>query len=91
MLRILEQHIGDVVQALVTGVREFGIFLRLEGYFVEGMIHVKELGRDYFEYDPDNMALVGSRTRRRLALGQAVEVRILDCQAATQLLRLGLQ
>ena len=74
LLRYLQQHRGEVFEAVVTGVQEFGVFVRLEDYFVEGLIKVQDLGDDFFRYDDRSKSLVGTRGGRKFQLGQEMKV-----------------
>jgi len=90
VLRLLEGRTGEVLDGLVTGVKEFGVFVQLAGFYVDGMIHVKELGREYQVYDPRRIAFVGAKSGRRICLGQRLKVRIVACDAAKGMLQLAI-
>jgi ribonuclease R len=60
----------------VTGVASFGIFITLDTLFVEGMVHVSELGSDYFQYNESMKELRGERTGMRYRLTDAVQVQV---------------
>jgi len=69
---------GESFDGVVMGVTEFGLFVELTGFYVQGLLHVSELGSDYFQYRPQSMALVGERSGRRFALGDAIRVVLRD-------------
>ena len=46
--------------------------------FVQGLLHISELGSDYFQYQPASMSLVGERTGRRFRLGDELRVRLTE-------------
>ena len=75
-VEFMERHVGDHFRATVSGVAGFGFFVRLVDYDIEGLVHVSELGDDYYKVDPIKHALVGRRTRRRFRLGDEVEVQV---------------
>jgi ribonuclease R len=54
----------------------FGIFVALDGVYVEGLVHVSDLGSDYFHYDAAKHHLIGERTAKRYRLGDRVRVRV---------------
>jgi ribonuclease R len=70
----MRDHLGQEYAGAVTGVASFGLFVQLENLFVEGMIHVTELGGDYFQYDEARQELRGERTGIRYRLGDRVHV-----------------
>ncbi|MGB1220470.1 MAG: ribonuclease R, partial [Alcanivoracaceae bacterium] len=72
----MEQHLGDEFEGLVSGVANFGLFIELKNLYIEGMVHVANLGSDYFHYDELSHALVGESSGQRYQLGDAVTVRV---------------
>ena len=54
----------------------FGIFVSLDGLYVEGLVHVSDLGSDYFHFDPAKHMLLGERTGRRYRIGDRVRVKV---------------
>ncbi|NNM31537.1 MAG: ribonuclease R [Gemmatimonadetes bacterium] len=75
-VEIMSHHVGEVFDGRVTGVTGFGAFIRLERPFVEGLLHVSQVGDDYLDFDPARMELVGRRTGMRLFLGQELQVQV---------------
>jgi ribonuclease R len=78
LLRFLRQEglRGEVFDAVITGVMEFGLFCQLQEYSVEGLIKVASLEDDYYEFDEDNRRLVGKKHDRVFRLGQPVQVTV---------------
>jgi ribonuclease R len=72
------ERIGEVFEGIVTGVTEFGLFVELEGFYVQGLLHISELGTDYFQYQPQSLSLVGERSGRRFSLGDEMQVLLQD-------------
>ena len=72
----LSARIGETFKGIVVGVADFGLFVELDGYFVQGLVHVSNLGEDYYEYVAAAQALVGERSGARFALGDALDVRL---------------
>ena len=70
----MRDHLGQEYAGAVTGVASFGLFIQLENLFVEGMVHVTELGGDYFQYEEARQELRGERTGIRYRLGDRVHV-----------------
>ena len=72
----IKEHVGEVFSGRVTGVAPFGLFVTLETLFVEGLVHVSELGSDYFQYNEASHELRGERTGIRYRLTDAVQVQV---------------
>jgi ribonuclease R len=74
LLRYLEDHKGEAFDGVITGVMEIGIFVRLEEFSVEGLVKVQDIRDDFYRFQGDAQALVGTRTGRTFMLGQPVKV-----------------
>lgn len=72
----VKEKVGEIFSGRVTGVATFGIFITLDTLFVEGMVHVSELGSDYFQYNEAMNELRGERTGIRYRLTDAVQVQV---------------
>lgn len=68
-------RINEVFPATISGVTKFGVFVELENT-VEGLVHVKSMRSDHFEYDESQMILVGKNTGQELRIGQIVTVKL---------------
>ncbi|MDX1622553.1 MAG: ribonuclease R [Gemmatimonadota bacterium] len=75
-VQFMERHVGDEFDGVVSGVTSFGLFVRLDQYFVEGLVHMHELDDDYYEYHEEKYALLGRNTGRRFRLADPVRVRV---------------
>jgi ribonuclease R len=69
--------IGEVFDGLVTAVTGFGLFVELQGVFVEGLVHVTALHNDYYHFDPVGHRLRGERSGQVYRLGDNIRVRIM--------------
>ena len=69
-------RVGETFTGMITGVAPFGIFVELEGVYVEGMVHVTNLDKDYFQHDPVGHRLIGERTNQVYRLSDKVKVNI---------------
>ena len=68
------QHVGDEFAGVISGVSQFGIFVQLTELLVEGMVHVRDIGDDFYEYDESTYSLVGTRTGKQFRVGMEVTV-----------------
>jgi len=78
LLRFLQQRAerGEIFDAVITGVEQFGVFAQLREFSVEGLIRTATLKGDSYHLDAQGRALVGRRTGHVLRLGQSIEVLI---------------
>ena len=72
----MQDKIGEVYEGTVAGVTSFGLFVALDGVYVEGLVHVTELGNDYFNYDKARHEMLGERTGARYRLGDRLTVKV---------------
>ncbi len=76
LLRFLENRTGDVMDAVITGVQEYGLFIQLNEYLVEGLIHIRTLTDDFYSVDRRRLSLIGSRRHKVLKVGDCIKVSI---------------
>lgn len=74
--QFMKDKIGEVYNGIISGVTSFGLFVELEGYFVEGLIHVTNMKDDYYVFMEKEHSLVGERTKKRYRVGDTAKVRI---------------
>lgn len=74
--KYMREHLGEEFSGLVTAVTSFGLFVTLDAMYVEGLVHITELGGEYFRYDEARQELRGERTGIRYALGSRVQVQV---------------
>jgi len=72
--QFMKGHVGEEFRGVVTGVTSFGLFVTLESLYVEGLIHVSELGAEYFQHNEIAHELRGERTGRRFRLYDPVSI-----------------
>ena len=72
----MRDKLGEEYVGAVTAVTAFGVFVQLTQLYVEGLIHISELGAEYFRYDETRNELRGERTGKRYALGDRVLVQV---------------
>ncbi len=76
LLAYMSERIGMEMNAIITGVAEYGFFAQAEQLPVEGMVHVSTLTEDFYYYDDSTHSLTGRRTQRRYRLGDKVRVQV---------------
>ncbi|HZW24501.1 MAG TPA: ribonuclease R [Gallionella sp.] len=72
----MRDHLGSVFTGTVSSVTSFGMFVSLDDLYVEGLVHISELGKDYYHFEAAKHQLLGERTGNRYRLGDRVQVRV---------------
>jgi ribonuclease R len=72
----LQDRVGEVFDGVVAAVTGFGLFIELVDVYVEGLVHVSSLDRDYYHFDQGKQRLVGERTGKSFHMGDEVVVRV---------------
>ena len=72
--QFMRERVGEEFAGRITGVAPFGVFVTLDDLYVEGLVHVSELGTDYFQFNEASHELRGERTGRRYRLTDEVHV-----------------
>ncbi|WP_294924058.1 ribonuclease R [uncultured Paracoccus sp.] len=79
----LSDRVGAEFTGRINGVQRFGAFVRLDETGADGLLPIREIGREYFVYDPDNQTLMGSETGLEIGIGQRVTVRLSEAVPLT--------
>ncbi len=88
ILRLLEEQIGSEFDGLITGVANFGLFVQLPVYLVDGLLRFSDLPDDWWEVDAEAGCVTGQRTGRQLKIGDRLRVRIAGIDLADRKLDL---
>jgi ribonuclease R len=73
----MREKLGEEYGGTVTSVAGFGLFVTLDGLYVEGLVHITELGGEYYKFDEVRQELRGERTGVRYAIGTRVRVQVI--------------
>ena len=75
-VEFMTEHLGQIYDGVISGVTEWGLYVELNENKCEGMIPIRDLDDDYYEFDEKNYCLRGRRTRRTYSLGDAVTIKV---------------
>ncbi|WP_010665565.1 ribonuclease R [Marinilabilia salmonicolor] len=75
-VEFLKDRVGDVFDGVISGVTEWGVYVELDENKCEGMVPIRDLDDDYYQFDEDNYCLVGRRRNKKYQLGDAVKIQI---------------
>lgn len=76
--RFIRRFVGQEFEGIISSVAKFGCFVLLRQYDVDGLIKIEDLGNDRFQFDDENLRLIGARTGIRYVIGDTVKVRVVD-------------
>jgi ribonuclease R len=82
----MSTRVGQIFDGLVTGVSQNGLFVEEKQTKCEGMIRLRDIGNDYFEYNDKEMAIIGKRTRKEFRIGDSVRFKVTNADIAKRLL-----
>lgn len=72
----MQDKVGEVFDGVISAVTSFGIFVLLNDVYVEGLVHISELGKDYFQFDVARQQLVGGHSKQVYRLADVVKIKV---------------
>jgi ribonuclease R len=75
-VEFMQRHLGSDFFGTISGVAQFGVFVLLDDFYVEGLVHVSSLEDDFYTFYEEQYALVGEHSGRRFRLGDRVQVQV---------------
>lgn len=72
----MQSHLGETFSGIISGVTEWGLYVELSENLCEGLIPMRDLADDYYDFDEKNHCLVGRRHNHRYRLGDQVDVKV---------------
>ncbi len=72
----MRDKVGEIFEGKISGMTNFGLFVTLDGIHIDGLVHISDLGEDYFNFRPEIMAIEGERSGIRFNMGDKVSVRV---------------
>jgi ribonuclease R len=76
-IEYLKDHKGHEFLAIISGITNFGIFVKITDILAEGLIRLRDLDDDYYLYDEKKYAIIGKRTKKQYRLGDKINVRLI--------------
>ena len=80
---LVEDRVGETLPGTVAAVTAFGMFVELDGLYVQGLVHISRIGADYYHYLPESMSLVAERSGARFGPGDRVEIIVEEVSVTT--------
>lgn len=76
MVEFMSDKIGEVYDAHISGIASYGIYCEIDENHCEGMVPMRDLDDDYYDFDEKNYCLVGRRRHRKYQLGDAIKIQV---------------
>ncbi len=80
----LEQHLGETFDGVISGVAKFGLFVELSAVLAEGLVPIRDLPKDRWEFDGDRLTLTGQKSKRRFRPGDQLRVTVAAANPQTR-------
>ena len=78
-VEFLQDKIGEIFDGLISGVTEWGLYVEIIENKCEGMIRLRDLDDDFYEFDDNNYCVIGARTKKKYTIGDSVRVQVVRC------------
>lgn len=75
-VEFMGERIGQVYDGVISGVTEWGLYVEINENKCEGMIAMRDLGNDFYEFDEKNYCLIGRRHHQKLSLGDPIKIKV---------------
>ena len=75
-VEFMSEHIGEVYDGTISGITEWGIYVEINENKCEGMVPMRDLGEDYYDFDEKNYCLIGRKRHKRFSLGDPVRIKV---------------
>ncbi len=76
MTEFMEDKIGQIYDGTISGVTDWGLYVQIEPTKVEGMVALRDIKEDYFEFDEKNYCVIGKSTHQKFTLGDKVKIKV---------------
>jgi len=76
MVEFMGEHIGEVFDAHISGIQSYGIYCEIDENHCEGMVPMRDLDDDYYDFDERNYCLVGRRRHHKYQLGDPIRIKV---------------
>lgn len=81
---LASKYVGQHFDGMITSVTKFGMFVELDGLWIDGLVHVKDLLDDYYEYEEDTFRLTGAHTGKSFHAGDKTRVQLAKANPDTR-------
>ena len=86
LVEFMQDKVGQEFEGMVSGITEWGMYVELDDTHIEGMVALREMKSDFYEFDEKRYRLIGRRTRHQYRLGDRVRIRVAAANLEQRLL-----
>ena len=76
LLRHMEEHADKIMEGIITGIQEYGLFVQIDEFQLDGLVHIRTLTDDFYELNKKKLSLIGTRKGKVYSFGDVVNVKI---------------
>lgn len=76
MVEFMGQYLGEEYDAHISGVASYGVYCEIDENHCEGMVHMRDLADDYYDFDEKNYCLIGRRNHHIYSLGDPIRIKV---------------
>jgi ribonuclease R len=76
LLRHMKEHADKIMEGIITGIQEYGLFIQIDEFQLDGLVHIRTLTDDFYELDKKKLSLIGTRRGKVYSFGDVVNVKI---------------
>ena len=76
MVEFMSNHLGEIYDAHISGIQSYGIYAEIDENHCEGLIPMRDLDDDYYDFDEDNYCLIGRRRHHKYQLGDPIRIQV---------------
>lgn len=76
MVEFMSNHLGEIYDAHISGIQSYGIYAEIDENHCEGLVPMRDLDDDYYDFDEDNYCLIGRRRHHKYQLGDPIRIQV---------------
>ena len=76
-IEYLKNHVSEEFHAIISGITNFGIFVKIVDNLAEGLIRLRDLEGDFYVYDEKKYSLIGRKSKKQFRLGDKIQVKLI--------------
>ncbi len=75
-VEFMKKYLGEIFEGYISGITEWGIFVEVIPFKIEGMILIRDIENDFFYFDEENYVLIGHYSNRRFQIGNKIKIKV---------------
>ncbi len=80
----MQDKIGQIFSGIISSILAFGLFVQLDNLFIDGLVHISDLGKDYFVYDEKKQQLYGKKSNKIYSIGDKITIQVMKVDISSR-------